>query len=225
MTGAHAVLWLLENGINVLCAWFQAFWNILSPFVVFLSEYMLDWKRLVVKLQEEMIHGQANLPSVRLKKTLFYPGEISEWFKSQSGAAMQGFLPAGNSLQCRYKGVTGCNEQRIKLGGFRKEIKCRFLVKITKNSLWILLLKIFKSRLAFFPPEDIQAQPSVRMLVEETNHCIFRMNRTRAGVYLAFLYTRSDNFLSGSFMHTYYICADRITVAHVEYKMFILLTA
>lgn len=145
---------------------------------------MLDWKRLVVKLQEKMIHGQANLPSVRLKKTLFYPGEISEWFKSQSGAARQGFLPAGNSLQCRYKGVTGCNEQRIKLGEFRKEIKCRFLVKITKNSLWILLLKIFKSRLAFFPPEDIQAQPSVRMLVEETNHCIFRMNRTRAGVYL-----------------------------------------
>lgn len=37
----------------------------------------------MMKWQEEIVHGQANLPSVGLKKTVFYPGEVSEGFKSQ----------------------------------------------------------------------------------------------------------------------------------------------
>lgn len=50
------------------------------------------------------------------------------------------------------------------------------------------------------------------------------MKRIRIGVYLDFLYTMADNFLSGGFLHICCICADRIAVAVVEYKMFILLT-
>lgn len=66
---------------------------------------------------------------------------------------MQDLLPVGDSLHYRYKCRTGCNEQRMKLRKFRKEILCRvFLVKSTKNALWVLLLKIFKSRLASFFP-------------------------------------------------------------------------
>lgn len=50
------------------------------------------------------------------------------------------------------------------------------------------------------------------------------MKRIRIGVYLVFLYAMSDNFLLGGFMHTCYICAEKIAVVLVGYKMFILLT-
>lgn len=68
---------------------------------------------------------------MELKKTLFYPGEVSEGFKSQSSGAIQDFLPMEGSLHCRYKGITGCNKQRMKLREFRREIKCR--VFLTEN--------------------------------------------------------------------------------------------
>lgn len=137
-------------------------------------------------------------------------------------AIQEDLLPMEGSLLCKYKGMTKCNKQVVKLGKFGREIKWNFFFsEMIKNVQQILLLKIFKRRQAFFFP---RRYPGVRMLVQETDYYIFRIKRIRIGVYLAFMYKCQLTPLSEGLMDTYCICADSITVTFIKYKMFILST-
>lgn len=80
----------------------------------------------MVKLQDEMMCGQADLPSYETKEnSVFYRRDISDLNPSLMVSMQEDFLPVEGSLLCLYKGVARCNEQMVKLGKER-EIKCPF---------------------------------------------------------------------------------------------------
>lgn len=135
------------------------------------------------------------------------------------------FLPVEGSLLCRYKGMTRCNEQMVKLGKFGREVEF-FSLKWLKMCSGFCYLKSLKEDRLFFPwkiPRFIQV---LERWYRKQIILFFRTKRIRIGIYLAFIYTMSVNShfrrLNGYLL---YLCRCYYSCCYwVEYKMFVLST-